>query len=163
MSQALDVRINDAEFNRAMKQKPVTVRREVDLALARAALEVGRLAKGKAPKAFSHLTNSIIPGKTRSLVHFVKAGMNYASDIEYGRAPGHMPDRQHIIDWMKIKGITPLNGSYKSSAFLIARSIAKHGSKAQPFMAPALEEKRPRILRLVKEGVRRGLDGGTHV
>jgi len=145
-----------------MSKAPGIIQHEVDISLSRAVHEVARLAKQKSPKAFSHLANSIISGKTFSLQHFVKSGMNYASDVEHGTESGRLPNRQHIVEWMRVKGIKPANGSINSASFLIARSIEANGTKAQPFMHPALNEKRSRIVELVSEGVQRAMGRIAH-
>jgi len=148
---------------RSMSSAPAILEAEVDKSLSRAAHEVARLAKKNSPKAFSHLVNSIKPGKTFSLQHYVMAGMNYAYDVEHGRPAGITPSRLHIEEWMRVKGIKPNNGSIKSASFLIARKIGAEGTKAQPFMHPSLEEKRARIVDLVREGEARALKRIAHV
>ena len=57
----------------------------------------------------------------------------YWKYVEYGRRPGKFPPINAIENWIKIKGIVPraIKGkvpSTKTLAFLIARSIAKHGT-----------------------------------
>jgi len=161
---AVSVKMIGAEaLLRSMAKAPGILQAEVDRSLSRAAHEVARLAKRKSPKAFSHLANSIKQGKTFSLQHYVMAGMNYAYDVEHGTSAGRLPSRQHIIEWMRVKRIKPAHGSIKSSAFLIARSIKANGTEAQPFMHPALKEKRARIVELVRQGENRALKRIAHV
>lgn len=46
-----------------------------------------------------------------------------------GRKPGKFPPISAILDWIREKGIKPVDITEKSLAFLIARSIAKKGTK----------------------------------
>ena len=48
---------------------------------------------------------------------------------EYGRAPGRFPPIEAISRWIDAKGIIPQDISKKSLAFLIARKIAREGTK----------------------------------
>ena len=54
-----------------------------------------------------------------------------------GRAAGKMPPIQAIEKWLIIKGITPIEKKMKISslAFLIARKIAKNGTKKENHLA----------------------------
>jgi hypothetical protein len=45
----------------------------------------------------------------------------------------------------------------ESATFLIARSIGRKGTKAQPYMKPAAEQTTDRVYQLVNEGVSKGL------
>jgi len=63
----------------------------------------------------------------------------YAGAIEFGRKAGKMPPVDVIAQWVKRKGIAT-GKSIKSVAFLIARSIAKNGTKSSPFLAPAFNK-----------------------
>lgn len=47
---------------------------------------------------------------------------------EYGRAPGRMPPRSAIEQWIEAKGIIPTGTTVKGLAFLIARKIAREGT-----------------------------------
>jgi len=142
---------------RRLAAAPGILHDEVDRALQRGAMEVAREAKKRAPKAFSTLTTSIISNHQYTLKHYVQAGVNYAYGIEHGTKPGHRPSTQSIIDWIKIKGIEPADMSLDSAAFLIARKIYNRGTDAQPFLRPALDNHRSRILQLVRDGERRAL------
>jgi len=156
---SLTIRVDDKAFRRGMRLAPKEVSRAVDLALGRAAQEVARDARINTPKAFSHLTQSIHVSKPSPLVRMVSAGVRYAHDVEFGQPPGRMPRRANILAWMKVKKIAQSTRlpRQKSIAFLIARSIKRHGTKKQPFMQPALDKNRARIVKLVDDGVAAGL------
>lgn len=58
-------------------------------------------------------------------------GASYTEQLINGRSPGKQPPRQDIEQWIISKGIQPLNAkmSISSLAFLIARKIAREGTK----------------------------------
>lgn len=58
-------------------------------------------------------------------------GAAYTEQLINGRAPGRFPPIKDIEQWIIAKGITPLNNkmSISSLAFLIARKIAREGTK----------------------------------
>ena len=58
-------------------------------------------------------------------------GENYTKQLIFGREPGGFPPTKAIEDWIIAKGITPIEKNLKISslAFLIARKIAKEGTK----------------------------------
>lgn len=56
-------------------------------------------------------------------------GEAYTEQLVNGRKPGKFPPIKMIEKWIYDKGITPDGISYSSLAFLIARKIAKEGTK----------------------------------
>jgi hypothetical protein len=61
---------------------------------------------------------------------------DYGYFVEYGRKPGKQPPIAAVEGWARRHGISP---------FLVARAIGRKGTKAKPFMAPALEKNERRI------------------
>lgn len=62
----------------------------------------------------------------------------YAKDVHDGRKPGKWPPIKAIAAWAKRKGID-------APPFVIARAIARKGTKAQPYLADAMTETEPKI------------------
>lgn len=58
-------------------------------------------------------------------------GLDYSTYMQRGRAGGAMPPLQAIEQWIINKGLKPLEDKMKTSslAFLIARKIAREGTK----------------------------------
>ena len=68
----------------------------------------------------------------------------YAYFVEYGRRSGKMPPLFVIKQWVRKKfGVDAKEA--KSIGFLIARKIAKKGTKPHPFFAPAVEKNKKQI------------------
>lgn len=83
----------------------------------------------------------------------VGANLEYAGHVEYGTRP-HFPPIEAIADWAKQKGIS------EDAVFPIAKSISKKGTKAQPFLRPALDANRLRAQQVLQGEVRRTLQNG---
>lgn len=152
----------DSNGEQVLVQVSETLRRlpdEVDRAIGRGAQEVAVEARGGAPKAFSTLAQSILVRREGQADYSVIAGARYARYVEKGTGPGGKPPLQALRDWIRIKRIEPADPTMdrEQLAHLLQRSIAKRGTRAQPFMQPALEAKLPRIRELLEQAVTRGL------
>ena len=89
----------------------------------------------------------------RSLTHEVttsgndvtgRAGTNlvYAPVVEHGRSAGAaMPPPSALSGWLRRKGID------ERYAFVVARNIARRGTRPRPYLKPALDKNRPAITR----------------
>lgn len=81
---------------------------------------------------------------------------DYAEYVEFGRRAGRMPPLGAITEWVVKQGLADsynaksrkrakrdaeFNYRAMSIAFLIAKKIAKQGTKAHPFLYPAFEAK----------------------
>jgi hypothetical protein len=60
------------------------------------------------------------------------SGANYTYWMEHGRKPGKFPPRAFIIQWIQEKPIYYKDITLNSLAFLIARKIARDGTKVRP-------------------------------
>ena len=153
------IRTNIPDVRRAMRRAPDVVMGEIDRGLKRGANEVARTARTLAPKATSGLTQSILARRTGAAQYIVVARAGYAGPVEFGRKPGRQPPVQSIVDWMRTRRIATGAGPRRQRqiAFAIARKIGREGTKAQPFMGPALERNRSRLTQLMNESTRRGV------
>ena len=99
-------------------------------------------AQDNAPRFDGNLVNSIqVETDQRSPMRFVRVGTNaeYAAPVEKGSRP-HFPPLAAITPWAEAHGIPP---------FALALSIARRGTKAHPFLEPALDESKPDIVMLL--------------
>lgn len=114
---------------------------------------VQRDAKPRVPVNIGLLRNSITweIGKSGTFPTYVRVGTKiaYARPVHDGRAPGsRMPPVDVIAQWVVEKKILNKNGKGKrkdvgskavrAAAFAIAKSIAKKGIPAKPFLKDAL-------------------------
>lgn len=151
----ITVKVDHTRAVAAFNKAPTRLRQLVGDALWRGGLEVSREARQRAPKAFSTLTQSIIVRREAPLYVRVEPGVNYARPVEEGRRPGRMPGAG-LTDWVRQK--TGLQGkALDRTTFVIARAIGRRGIPPQPYMAPAAEAKRSRVIELVRASVAQGV------
>jgi hypothetical protein len=121
------------------------LRRAMDTSLLLLEIDMRRLV----PKDTRQLTGSInhqVEGSGTNLVGRVGPSLAYALFVERGRRPGRYPPIAAIQGWARRHGIPP---------FLLARKIARRGTRPQPFVAPSIERNLPRITALFERvGVR---------
>ena len=144
-----------------MDRLPAALSRGAELGLHRAALEVARDEKGRAPKAFGQLTNSVRAHRTGRMEWRVTPGgenpVRHAGPMEYGTRPGAMPPVENIRTWLRAKRIESSTHDERTLAFLIARGIARHGVRAHPYIRPTHDAMEPRVHDIVRTHLARGL------
>lgn len=96
------------------------------------------------------LKNSITIEKTFSGGRRIGTNTGYGLYVEFGRPPGKAPNSKHLEGWVKRKlGISGKRAKYV--AFLIGRGIAERGTKAQPFLRPAFESQKKKLILEMKK------------
>lgn len=162
----VELRYDDSGARAALKAAPEVVTQRLYWALERGAQEIAREAKGRAPKAFSHLVNSILVHREGELHLSVRPGMNYAPWVEGGRMPMRKTGTKNgLLEWIRLK-IDPTAEGKKLDrlGYVIARAITRKGIQPQPFMQPALEAKRARVVELADAAMREAvseINGGA--
>ncbi|MDB4952080.1 MAG: hypothetical protein JWM27_4729 [Gemmatimonadetes bacterium] len=113
-----------------------TAQREV----LRSTLNVHRRAKELCPVDTGRLRNSIaFDLRNNGISGIVGTNVDYATEVEFGRAGGTGADKSPGLQkWMTRKGITQAN--HRNN---LLGSIARNGTRAQPFLFPALAEEQP--------------------
>lgn len=111
---------------------------------------VKRTAKEEVPIYQGELRRGIFDKVTSSIAKSVQ-GLVYVANVKYGLwvemgTRPHFPPVEPLEKWARIKLGKP------GAGFLIARKIAKRGTKAHPFMLPALENNKQKIQRYFEEG-----------
>ncbi len=151
--------VDDRAVIEAFDKAPKIMRSHIRKGLRRGGIEVARLARRLAPKAFSTLTQSIKQTVISDFRVDVIAAANYARAVEEGTGPGGRPPVQTIKDWLKVRRIKPRNPDMDIDdlAHIISRSIAKRGTPAQPFMQPAVERKENRLRDLLERSTWDGI------
>lgn len=111
---------------------------EMHGAMAEATLVLEAEARSLAPRDVGRLQGSItsrIHGSGTSLVGEVGPSARYGLYVETGTRP-HWPPRAPLEGWARRHGIP---------VFLVQRAIARRGTRAQPFIGPALNKSQARI------------------
>jgi len=142
------------KLQQAMSAAPKAVAKHLSKAVNRAGQEVAREKKRQAPKANSTLTHSIQSTKTDRFTALVAPTVGYAhyvvSSWDSQKAP---PSPQTILDWVKVKGITPNNPKHTQQdlAFAIANSIQKRGVQGNDFVAETADVMRDRVSQILTQ------------
>jgi len=149
-----------ADFNAAMRRAPEVLARNMANATRRNLLEISRLARHDAPKAFSTLANSIQIEMHSPLDGITGPAADYGEMVEKGTGPGGFPPLETMLDWIRTKNITPENPLMRLEhlAFVMSRSISKKGTPAQPYLEPAAEQLQGNVLRNYDLALERSLD-----
>jgi hypothetical protein len=139
----IDVRIEGLEKLQAgVAAAPATLASEVRTAMMAGSLLVEGTARSLAPKDTGRLAGSIthaISGGGASLTSRIGPSVSWGIYVERGRRPGKPPPVSAIAPWARRHGANP---------FLVARAIGRRGTKARPFLVPALTKSQGRIVAL---------------
>jgi len=132
------------ELNAALASAPKTLEDETHRAMSTGLLLLEADMKRATPRDTGRLQGSIhhtITGSGASLTGKVGSSQAYGVFVEKG-ARAHFPPIAAISGWARRHGVPP---------FLVARAIARRGTKAQPFMEPAFHKNRARIEQLFEK------------
>jgi HK97 gp10 family phage protein len=114
-------------------------------------------AKKNAPFITGNLRKSIHvlePASAGSLTTIVEANANYAAVVEEGSRPHEIkPKNKNALRWKSTANFQMAghNLSFKTMAF--AMIVHHPGTKAQPYMKPAAEQIRPKILANITKAI----------
>lgn len=160
----------------ALAELPPTAREETEVfRLAREAMAdvtgmLGREVMTRTPVGASgNLRGSIfteIKGEGRGAIRgVVVSRVPYAGHVEFGRrAGGAMPPWREgtpLYRWV-VRNLESRNGEFESVAFLVARAIARRGTRGRRMFARAFEENQRRIegrIRELLDGIARRVGG----
>lgn len=79
----------------------------------------------------------------------------YAAYVEYGRRAGKFPPLTYMAAWAYKKfHMHDWNEAWRAG-FLIARKIAAEGTQPHPFFGPAVKKNHNKIVKAVRDAVRR--------
>ena len=130
-------------------------------AVRRATLKVERSAKKNAPVNTGRLRAAITPvvnvnrtgflGLSHSIEGVVGSNVAYAAAAEYGSKP-HWAPFDAILRWVQLKRLASAKKA-EGVARAIWVTIARKGTKAHPYMEPALEENRDYIVATIDGAV----------
>ncbi len=121
--------INTRAYERGLRRWVGGMSDEVKRAVERTRIDVQNEARRRAPVDTGRLRSSIVSrseGAGRSVGYVIGTNVNYAAAVEYGTAP-------HVIKPTKKKAL------YWPGAAHPVASVNHPGTRAQPFLRPAIE------------------------
>lgn len=157
----LDVK-NDG-LTRALLGSAATLNKHLAPAIQRSTEEMARGAKRNLRKndslANSTLINSVNGIYPSALEGNVVVGVNYGVYIEEGTGSGGSPPIDTLLDWIKVRGITPNNpeDDLEDLAYLFQRKIAIEGTEAKPFLEPSFDEFKDKADRRINLAIKKAL------
>lgn len=181
----IEVRYDDAAAREAMRKSPGIVTNRLNEALGRGAGEIGRQARANVKGiGKGTLVQSIISRMVAPLHFVVSTGTAYARIVEEGSGPAagkakYYPNPDALKDWLMTtpsyrghgwaRAGTTKRGNQELDIWLRSRAMAwgiyQKGTKAYPFMKPAVEDKRARVIELANLAMRQAvaeINGGGH-
>lgn len=130
------------DFSRALKKSPQTTLKVTGHMLRRAGQEVQAKSRREAPVDTSRLKSSIGWVVKKTSVR-IGPSAKYGLFVEEGTKP-HFPPPVALKSWARKRGL---------NEYAVAKSIAKKGTKAQPFMGPGLKKSEKKIQKIFTEGL----------
>jgi hypothetical protein len=116
-----------------------TIDDDIDRDLSRLAQDEAMRIRGRAPRATGRLQASIRSVKTGFMKYEVGSNLDYAEFADKGRAAGRMPPVDLIRRWLLVKGAATKGKDLNRMAYLVARKIARYGTKGAHFMPNSTE------------------------
>ncbi len=156
------------EFQEKFKKLPLEIKKEIGAEIQLAAEDFRDKAIRDAPADVGFLRSQITVLKTSELSADVVSGSKYSAPMEFGTKTKFVPIPgidssefkgqpsggtwlqfiQNIKNWTKRKGIPT------SAAYLIARSIFKHGVKPHPFFFKQIAPVRRDLFRNIRNVIK---------
>jgi len=127
------------------KQAAMTIDDAVDIFAHEVRNEAISILDTKKTNNTGRLKQSISVQKTKEGGRRVGTETGYGLYVEFGRGPGKMPPIDVLTRWVELK-LKIKGKAAKAVAFMIARKIGKRGTKAQPFLRPAFERTKKRLI-----------------
>lgn len=162
------------EMNRRFEKKAKQINHEANRGLYNVALLIladAKMLLKEIKNTTGGLRNSGIIDRQKDETVDVVFKSNYASAVEFGRRAGRMPPVDIIKEWVRKKGLADtytasgnrrkrgadFEASIKGIAFLIARKIARVGTKPRPFLFPALRKNEDKVIAELKKAIKKAL------
>lgn len=176
MSNLVSVKVDSLKAQAAFSAAPETLRRHVGGAVWQGANAIAAEEKRLAPKSMTALVNSINVGPAGELAYQVGPGVNYAAYVVQGSGPAvgrpkYFPNPDNLLQYLmtspKARGFARWSRSTKKRAdqeMEITRRaqafawwIYQHGTRAQDFVTPAVNNQRDACVEFVRDAVRAGV------
>lgn len=124
------------KVNDAIKDKIVMNMRISTMMIKQRARELVPVDTGALRRSIRDVTRAT----DKSVTGIVGTTMPYGAGVEFGTKP-HWPPPGALDKWARKRGLNP---------YLVARAIAKKGTKPHPYMIPAFRELKDKIIQSFK-------------
>lgn len=174
----VDLKMDTRDFRRALDHATSDTLAEMSDVVTRSTLDVQAGAIDRAPANDGELRQNIGTNFAKQAGFVtegeVEARAPHSAFVEFGTGPagksaqfgalareamdelgyshsdrGGFPPLDEMRDWLRKKGLDP------ALAFVMSRSIRKHGTRPQPFLTPALEAERDAFERDLRSALER--------
>lgn len=146
------------EYAKYLKQAPRITQEEIERSMLEALLLLEREIKDATPVGAHGLlrgsyTHALRGAARGEVVGEVGSPLNYALPVELGTKP-HFPPVAALRDWVEKKlGVDPARSA--SVAFLVARKIAKRGTKGAKMATNTFANNAQQVLQILEAAVPR--------
>jgi len=124
----------------------ITVKKQLERTMLRTTEMVKYRARELVPVDTGALRRSIrniVQASDKEIIGRIGPTEPYGASVEFGTKP-HFPPVRALERWAKKRGLNP---------YVVARSIAKKGTIAHPYLIPAFKELRRRIIEEFKRTI----------
>lgn len=138
----LTFKVDTKALQKQLQQMSVDASLEFKMLVATTASNIHNDAKREAPSGVSGLLRGTLYMKPedQGMAAWVVSPLAYAPHVERGRKPGTMPPVEPLERWGHV--VLGKDGL----GWALAITIKKKGTKAQPFLKPAVEQHREEFL-----------------
>lgn len=148
------------EFQRKMEKFPEVAGSELKRAMGESVVTVQKGARDAAPVNIGELRASIAtevrPLGGMEIEGAVGSNLVYAPAVELGARP-HWAPFAPILFWVQRKMGLSGRDAHRAAIF-IQRKIAAGGTRAQPYLVPALEKSEKKIVEFFNAAMKRAID-----
>lgn len=157
----LDFEIKDKALKDALERAPKVLTAELNkgLDLAAQKLVVAEQKQIEENKSFgtSDLIRSVnFKSKVSVFERLVYVGVKHGFYVENGSKGGGMPPKEALITWLRLKDRID-EATAKRQWYPLAKSIKANGTKAKPFVEPALKQEESGLLKVIDDSIMRGI------
>jgi HK97 gp10 family phage protein len=145
----------DERLKRALREFPEAAKRGARRGMKRGMIRVQRAARENVSVDRGRLRGSIayeVRESRDGIRGVVGSAVRYAPFVEFGTVP-HWPPIDALIPWAERHGFPP----GRSGAFLVARAIARRGTRAVNFLRDAVKDEQRNVWRDVEREIGREL------
>ena len=157
-------------LNRKFKLLGIKVDEETKTGLKNAGLKILAEAQRNIKKDKSIATGQLINSGKVTEESGIKVGFesNHAANVEHGQKAGTIVAPSVLVQWLKKKGFyakgvrggrakrgTKFNNAIWAVATKISQNIKQKGTKAKPFLYPALRENEAEVIRILSNAIKK--------